>query len=309
MTLSATLKQELQNFFGAEVAFDLPLAPHTSIHIGGKADAVFWPQDESGLKEAILWSRAKEIPYFILGKGSNTLVRDLGFRGMVINLGSTFRRFGKFKENGNHVLVEAEGGVPTQQIIRWAALEGLSGLERLSGVPGTIGGNIYMNAGTYLGEIADLVHQIKIFDRTGKEQILARDKIKFEYRSSGLPSSSIIVWALLKLEKGEKEKVEKKIREVFEKRGLSQPIEYPNLGSVFKNLGKKKAWELIEEAGCKGVRVGGARISEKHANFIINEGSATAKDVEVLIRLVKDRVKQVCGVMLETEVKIIGEEL
>jgi len=307
LTLSTTLKDELKNLFGVDVEFDVPLSGHTSIRVGGPADAVVWPAGEEILKQAIHWAKEKGISYFFLGKGSNTLVRDGGFRGLIINLTRGFRHFKLAKENGHFVWVEAEGGVPTQQLVRWAVEQGLSGLERLAGVPGTIGGNVFMNAGTYLGEIADLVEEVGICDARGKSQTLPKGKLQFDYRRCNISPSSVVVRALLRLEKGDKEKIEKCVREVFEKRGLAQPIELPNLGSVFKNPGKKKAWELVEEAGCKGVRVGKARISEKHANFIVNEGGATAKDVLVLIAMIKDRVKDACGIMLETEIKVIGE--
>lgn len=307
MSFSQTQRAELKNLFGIEVAFDIPLSEQTSIRIGGPADALIWPQDENQLVQALRFAREKGLDHFILGKGSNTLVRDGGFRGIVINLAKGFREFKKSKENGESVWIMAQAGVPTQQLVRWGAMEGLSGLERLAGVPGTVGGNIYMNAGTYLGEIGELVEEVKWCDRQGVAKRWGKEKLKFEYRSSNLPSSCVVLEGVLKLRKGNPETIEKKVREVFEKRGLAQPIDTPNLGSVFKNPGKKKAWELIEEAGCKGVRVGGARIADKHANFIINEGKATAKDVEVLIRMVKDRVKQTCGETLETEVKIVGE--
>lgn len=305
---STTVKTELKNLLGDSVLFDVTLAPHTTIRIGGPADGLFVPPDVEGLKKTLAFAREKAIPIFVLGKGSNTLVRDGGFAGLVIQLGQAFRRFEKVRENGGSVWVAAQSGVPTAQMVRWAAMEGLSGLECLAGVPGTVGGNVWMNAGTYLGEVGDKVEEVKILDNRGNEKILKKEKLKFDYRSTNIPPSAILLEAVFLLQKGEKEKIEQKIREVFDKRGLAQPVEQPSLGSVFKNPGKKKAWELIEEAGLKGVRVGKARISEKHANFIVNEGGATAKDVEILVRMVKDRVKQAMGEALETEIKIIGEE-
>lgn len=310
--LSTTLKTELQNLFGEGVAFDVPLNQHTHIHVGGPADAFVSPKNAEQLRQILVWAKEKKIPCFILGKGSNTLVKDGGFRGMVINLTKGFRHFGLAKENGHFVWVEAEGGVPTQQLVRWALDQGFCGLERLAGVPGTIGGNVFMNAGTHLGEIADLIEEVEICDAKGKMITSPKSKLEFTYRSSGISPSSVVTKAILKLEKGDKEKLEKLVRDVFEKRGLSQPVELPNLGSVFKNppvgkQGKKKAWELIEEAGCRGVRIGKARVSEKHANFIVNEGGATAKDVLKLISMIKDRVKEATGILLETEIKVVGE--
>lgn len=310
--LSTTQKEELKNLFQENVGFDLSLRQYTSIHVGGPADAIVWPKNEKELVQTIVWAKEKKIPYLILGKGSNTLAKDEGFRGMVICLTKGFRHFGITKENGHHVWVEAQGGVPTQQFVRWCVEQGLAGAERLAGVPGTIGGNVFMNAGTYLGEMSEIVEEIKICDAKGKLMTLPKEKLEFEYRKSSIPPSSVVVHAILKLEKGEKEKLEKVLREVFDKRGLSQPVELPNLGSIFRNppattKSKKKAWELVEESGCKGVRVGGARVSERHANFIVNEGNATAKDVLILIGLIKDKVKQATGIVLETEIKVVGE--
>lgn len=305
--LSTTQKSELKEIFGDFVAFDVSLSQYTSIRVGGPADAIVWPANAEQIQKVVLWVKEKKIPTFILGKGSNTLIRDKGFRGIVINLGKGFREFGLAKEDGTSVWVKAEGGVPTQQFVRWCVEQGFAGAERLAGIPGTIGGNIFMNAGTYLGSVGDLVEEVQICDAKGKIQTLSKEKLEFEYRHSNISPSAVVLSTVLKLEKTDKEKIEKKVRDVFEKRGLSQPIEMPNLGSVFRNPDKKRAWELIEEAGCRGVRVGQARVSEKHANFIVNEGSAKAKDVLILINLVKDKVKESSGILLETEIKVIGE--
>ena len=311
--LNTTQKQELQNLFGEDCGFDLSLSPFTSMHVGGAADAIVWPKNEEELAKAVLWAREKKIPTLVLGKGSNTLVLDGGFRGMVLSLTKGFRGFSVLKEKGENVWVNAQGGVPTQQFVRWCVDQGFAGAERLAGVPGTIGGNVFMNAGTHLGEIGDLVEEVQICDAKGKISVWPAAKLEFEYRKSSIPSSAVILSAVLHLKKGEKEKLEKEVKGLFEKRGLSQPVDFPSLGSVFKNPpagkhGRKKAWELIEDAGCKGVRVGGARVSERHANFIINEGKATAKDVLILIGLIKDKVKEAAGVALETEIKVVGEE-
>lgn len=304
---SSTVKNELRELLGEAVTFDVCLAPHTSIRIGGPADAFFTPPSAAALQKALAFASEKSLGVFVLGKGSNTLVRDGGVRGLMIRMGSAFSRFEKIRENGAGVLLSAQGGVPTAQLVRWAALEGLTGLECLAGVPGSVGGNVVMNAGTYLGEIGPAIEAVKILDNRGREKMFTKEKLKFEYRKSSIPPSAIVLEAQFLLKKGNKEALEKTIREVFEKRGLSQPIEQPSLGSVFKNPGKKKAWELIEEAGLKGVRVGKARISEKHANFIVNEGGASARDVEVLIRMVKEKVREATGHLLETEIKVIGE--
>lgn len=313
MALSQTEKQRFKEIFGEGVQFDLPLGPYTSIRIGGSADALVWPSGEEELQKALALAKDLKLPVFVLGKGSNTLVRDGGIRGLVVSLAKGFKKFGIAKENGRHVWVEAQGGVPTQQLVRWCAEQGFSGFECLAGVPGTVGGNIFMNAGTYLGEIAELIEEVRWCDGKGKIQTWPKEKLEFQYRKSALPPSAVVMEARLKLEKGDPKELEKKIREIFEKRGMRQPVEIPNLGSVFKNPAagrapKKKAWELVEEAGCRGVRVGGARVSEKHSNFIVNEGNAKAKDVLILINMIREKVKQATGILLETEIKVIGED-
>lgn len=312
--ISSTQQQGLKELMGDEVQFDVSLSLHTSIHIGGPAGAFATPSAPAKLQTLLRFARENSLPLFVLGKGSNTLVRDGGFPGIVVSLSRGFREFGVARESAEGIWVHAQGGVPTQQLVRWSASLGLQGLERLSGVPGTLGGNVFMNAGTYVGEVAELVEEVDLCDSQGRLQTLSRPKLKFDYRRSNIPPSSVVTKVLLKLIRGEQEAVEKRVREVFEKRGFAQPVEQPNLGSIFKNpdsiagvRGKKKAWELIEEGGLKGVRVGGARVSEKHANFIVNEGGAKARDVLILINMIKERVKLATGIMLETEIKVIGD--
>lgn len=307
--MESKLQKELKTLLGEAVQFDVPLSLYTSIRIGGPASALVTANNLESLKKVVVFCRQQSLPYYMLGKGSNTLVLDGGFRGVVVHLADGFRQFGIQTTTGDVVIVRADGGVPTQQLVRWATMEGLTGLERLAGVPGTVGGNIMMNAGTNLGEIGELVESVAILNNQGNEKTLERSSLKFQYRSSNLPLTAVVVSTLLRLQKGEREKIEAKVREVFEKRSLAQPVEIPNLGSIFKNPKGKKAWELIEEAGLKGVRVGKARISEKHANFIVNEGGATAKDVLILIELVKEKVKKMFDIVLEREIRVIGEKL
>lgn len=306
--LSERQKKDLTELFGEKVRFDLPLADWTHIKIGGPADAVVWVEDAEAVAKALHFAREERLPHFTLGKGSNTLVRDAGVRGLVLHFGQGFRKFGVARENGERVWVLAEGGVPTPQLVRWCVDQGYTGIERLAGIPGTVGGNVVMNAGTHLGETADILASVRFLDPKGKVCEWPREKIKFEYRKSSLPPAGVVLEALFCFQKGDKNALAKKVKSLFEKRGLSQPVEKPNLGSVFKNPGKKKAWEYVEEAGLKGVRVGGARVSEKHGNFIVNEGSANAQDVLILINMIREKVKQMFGVSLETEIRVVGEE-
>lgn len=306
--LTSQQRLYLEAIFGDRIRFDVPMADQTSIRIGGPADAIVWPANENELTKLISWSRAERVPVTILGKGSNTLVKDGGIRGLVINLSKSFRSFEKIKEEGETIWIAAQAGVPTQTLVKWCADQGFAGMEILAGVPGSVGGNLFMNAGTHLGEIGEIVESVTFFSPPEKIATWNIDRLKFEYRKSNLPPSAVILDGVFRLKRGNSEELGRKIRVLFEKRGESQPIELPNLGSVFKNPGKRKAWELIRESGCDDIRIGGARISKKHANFIVNEGNAQAKDVQILIRLVKDKVKQSTQMTLETEIKVIGED-
>ena len=306
--LSQTEKEELKKEFGDKVSFDEALSFHTSMRIGGPADVIAYPADVSDLEKLLLWCRQRELPHFVLGKGSNTLVRDGGFRGMVLSLSRGFQDYRLARENGKVVWVMAGAGCPTQALVRWATTQGFGGLECLAGVPGAIGGNVVMNAGTFYGEIKDLIESVEILDAAGRVRAVPREKIDFEYRKTNLPPKAIVLGTMLKLEKANPEELDKKVRGLYEKRGDAQPVNQPSLGSIFKNPPKKKAKELIDDAGLRGVRVGGARISDKHPNWILNEKNATAKDVLILIDLIKDRVKESSGILLETEIKVIGDD-
>ena len=300
-------KEAMKTLTEEPILFEEPMSTHTTIRIGGPAAALAHPKNLEELTAVMQWARSQKVPVFVCGKGSNTLVRDGGFDGVVIHLSKGFKEWKMVREEEGSLTVEAQGGVPTQAFVQWGAGIGCKGIECLAGIPGTIGGNVVMNAGTSLGSIAAFVREVTLLDAKGKIAVWSKDDCHFAYRSCDIPSSSVVVSALLQFEKGDPAVIDSKVRAVFEKRGTSQPITVPNLGSVFKNPPKREAWRLIEEAGLRGVRVGQARISEKHTNFIINEGGATAREVLVLINLVKERVKQSSGISLETEIRVIGE--
>lgn len=307
--LSTAQRTKLQSIFNDRICFDVSMADHTSIRIGGPADALVWPDTTEELIHLFHWAKTQQIPITIFGKGSNTLVKDGGIRGLVINLSKGFRRFEKSREEGELIWITAEAGLPTQTLVKWCADQGFGGMEVLAGVPGTVGGNLLMNAGTYLGETGDIVESITFLNAKGTVETWEVNQLQFEYRKSNIPPSAVILSGVFRLKRGNSEELSRKVRVLFEKRKESQPIDLPNLGSIFKNPGKQKAWKLIKESGCDEVRIGGARISKKHSNFIVNEGKAQAKDVLVLIRLLKDKVKQLTQMTLETEIKIVGEEL
>ena len=302
------MKQELQTI--CNVLFGEPLSRYTSIRVGGPADALAYPKTIEELLAIAQWARKNNLPLFVLGAGSNILVRDKGLRGVVVNLSQGFGRVEVEKEEGDVVILYAEAGVGLPRLVDFSAEEGFSGLEGLTGIPGNVGGALVMNAGTPNGEIADAVVSVTFLDPKGAIRTWAKEEIRYAYRESHFPRGSILISARLKTSRLASEKIRGKIQQYRASRLETQPLNVPNLGSVFKNPDKKgmHAGRLIEEAGLKNIRVGKARISPKHGNWIVNEGGATARDVLALMGLMKDKVKEKFGITLESEVKIVGEE-
>ena len=309
------MKQELQKLCGT-VLFDEPLARYTTIRVGGPADAIVYPKTIDELSALVLFARKNHLPIFVLGAGSNLLVRDKGIRGVVISLAQGFNQIRMDQDAG----VYAEAGVGIPRLVDFTADEGLTGLEPIAGIPGNLGGALAMNAGTPDGEVADSVVDVSFLDKDGKLNTWEKEKIRFGYRESHFPKGAIILSARLQLSRMASELVRGRVQKYRTQRVETQPLNVPNLGSVFKNpvgAGSSRpgartaplhAGKLIDDAGLKNIRVGGARISPKHGNFIVNEGGATAKDLLALIGLIKDKVKEKFGVSLETEVRVVGEE-
>jgi UDP-N-acetylmuramate dehydrogenase len=300
----------------------VPLKGYTTFKIGGSARYFLVAKNKEDLKNAILWAKKKKLPFFILGGGSNVLFSDKGFNGLVIKMQNT--QYGIRNTN-----VIAGAGVPLQKLVLEAVKKGLSGLENLAGIPGTLGGAIWGNAGAFEREIGDLVEEVKVLDVGGSKlevKKLKKEDCKFGYRNSIFKRRKnwIILEATLKLEKGNKKEIEEKIKEILKLRKEKQPLELPSAGSVFKNVPIKKvpkkiqekfnekikngflpAGVLIEAAGLKGFQIGGAKISEKHANFIVNTGEAKARDVLKLIELIKKRVKKKFKIELKEEIVLV----
>jgi UDP-N-acetylmuramate dehydrogenase len=244
----------------------------------------------------------------VFGNGSNTLVRDKGIRGMVISL-AKFDRIEAMPKNEERrtTNVIAGAGVSLQKLVGWSIENALSGLEPLTGIPGTVGGAIVMNAGTKDGSIGGVVEGLKVFSK-GRMTRLAKTGLEFSYRKLKLPRNAVIVEAELALKEGVSAAIEEKVEAIRHKRREGQPLIWPSLGSVFKNPPHaRRAWQLIDECDLRNVRVGGARISAEHANWIVNENNASAKDVEVLINMIKEQVKERFNINLETEIAIAGE--
>lgn len=309
------VRDRLAREFKGEVFYQEPMRAHTSIRVGGVADVFLKPKDRDDLKSILKIAGEEDIPCFILGAGSNTLVKDGGLRGFVIHQQTALKQLSIISQAPDTKDVYAEAGVGITAFVNYCAEAGLTGMEALVGIPGSIGGAVVMNAGSRGTEVQDIIREVTLLNLSGEFQTIPREKLEFSYRHLKLPKKYLVVSAVFRLHKGETPSIMEKIREFQKLRAQTQPLNFPNLGSIFKNPGQSKkgkkpihAAELIEDAGLKNIRVGGARISEKHANFIVNERNASSKDVLVLINLVRDKVRESTGILLETEIKIVGED-
>jgi UDP-N-acetylmuramate dehydrogenase len=301
---------EISGFRG-EIRRNEPLARHTSFGIGGPADMLVYPEDREDLLLLFESIRRDAVPYMILGGGTNLLVRDKGFRGVAISL----RKLDKVKIErefrslgGIYAVISAEAGAALAKLLSFASQSSLTGIEFAAGIPGTVGGAVCMNAGTAEGEMGDIVEKVEFMDPDGQVVAVSREEMRFEYRKSGFAAGWIVIGATVKLRHDDTRKISEKIRDLMEKRKEYQPWGLPNAGSIFKNPLDEAAGKLIDLAGLKGKSSGGARVSEKHANFIVNTGNASAADVLSLMSMVKKTVLEVHGVRLEPEIKIVGEE-
>ncbi len=281
--------------------FNYPMKKYTSLRVGGKADLIIYPNNSKELVELLNLMRKKNIPWVVLGGGSNTIVYDRGIKGVVVST-KTLRKI-EFRNSGE---ILAEAGAVLGTILNKTINRGISGFEFSAGIPGTVGGGIFMNAGANCGEIKDVTERVWIWDGN-KEVPIDRADINFEYRKSNLPENCVITKALFQLKISSKEKVERKVKNYLDKRSKTQPIKYTNTGSIFKNPPQEPAGKLLEELGLKGFKIGGAKISEIHANFIINSGNASTNDILELIEFAKKQALAKRGINLETEVRIIGE--
>jgi UDP-N-acetylmuramate dehydrogenase len=284
-----------------EVRTSEPMSRHTTWRIGGPADLFVQPQDRDDLLVALRVLRQAKLPWQVIGKGSNLLVGDGGIRGAVIYTGSLDRL-----DFSAAPLITAEGGLRLMTLVREASRLGLGGLEQLAGIPGTLGGAVAMNAGAGEQDLGRLVRTVVLSGADGEEQWTA-EQLRFAYRSTNLPPGRVVVAVQLKLVTAEAELLREEIKQRLLQRRRSQGVGRPNAGSVFKNPPGEQAWKLIDRAGMRGAVVGGARVSERHSNFIVNGGSARAADVLTLMEQIQDRVFRQSGINLEPEVRIIGE--
>lgn len=295
---------KLQDIVGSDnIVSDEPMRKHTTFRIGGNADIFVRPESKEQIAEILRLCRKQDVPYFILGNGSNLLVGDRGFRGVVINI---MDNMNDIKVDGG--VIKAQAGAMLIKVSRAARDNSLTGLEFASGIPGTIGGAIYMNAGAYGGEMKDVVTKVTAMDAEGEIYTFGTDELEFSYRHSVIQQRDLIVLDVtMKLVAGDQKIIDDRMSELAVARRTKQPLEYPSAGSTFKRPEGYFAGKLIMDAGLRGYSVGGAQVSEKHCGFVVNRGGATAADVAGLIRDVQKKVMDQFGVMLEPEVKMLGD--
>ena len=286
------------------ILIDELMSRHTTFRVGGPADFFVTPKAKEEVRDVIRICKEAGMPYYIIGNGSNLLVSDAGYRGVIVQI---YKEMNEVKVEGD--LVKAQAGALLSGIAAKALGAELSGFEFASGIPGTIGGACVMNAGAYGGEMKDVLEFVTVLTGEGKIIELGRNELELGYRTSVIAKKGyIVLGAVLKLERGDGEKIKTYMDELKEKRVTKQPLEYPSAGSTFKRPEGYFAGKLIEDAGLRGFQVGGAQVSEKHCGFVINRDHATAADIMELMRQVQIRVKENSGVDLEPEVKRLGDE-
>lgn len=295
----------LQKLVGTEQVWaQEPMKKHTTFRVGGCARYLVEPGDVQQLSAVVNACREQKVPYYVVGNGSNLLVSDAGYNGVIIHL---FKNMSEIRTEGNHMILQA--GALLARAARTACREGLSGLEFASGIPGTVGGALVMNAGAYGGEMKDVVSQVTVLTSEGEPREYTKEQMAFGYRRSRLTEEAgIVLETEFTLHPGRTEEIQARMEELKEKRVLKQPLEYASAGSTFKRPEGHFAGKLIEDAGLRGFRIGDAQVSEKHCGFVINRGNASASEIAEVIRQVQDRVYAHSGVRLQTEVKFLGWE-
>ncbi len=290
----------LKEKFGKRILTDEKLSNYSWFNLGGPADIFFKPNSIEDI--FFLLEKLKPQKFAVIGAGSNTLIRDGGIKGITIKLGSAF----SYTNLESEKIIDVGGATSDKKVADFAMENSLAGLEFLACIPGSIGGAVKMNTGCYDNDISQILHSIEVIDIQGhKKRIQAKD-IKFSYRSSNLDENLLVTSVKLIGKKSLKQKIEEKQKSMLKEKKISQPNQIKTCGSTFKNPKNKKAWELIKEAKCENLKVGNAKISEKHCNFFVNNGKATSKELEELINKVKEKVYKKTKINLELEIKIIG---
>lgn len=304
LSLNTGMYGYIENIIPKErMLFDEPMSRHTTFRVGGAAECMLLIEQEEELLKLVPYLNQIEQDYFILGNGSNLLVGDKGYRGIVMKLGEGMNRI---RVDGDHIYVQA--GALLSKTAAAARDAGLSGMEFAAGIPGSIGGGVVMNAGAYDGEMKQITESVKVMDQEGKILVLDNDTMEFGYRTSIIKNRPFIVLeVVLRMQPGRKDEIQEKMNELMAKRQSKQPLNYPSAGSTFKRPEGYFAGKLIMDAGMRGYRIGDAQISDKHCGFVVNIGNASAADVKEVIEEVQERVKERFHVNLEPEVIFLGD--
>lgn len=283
---------------------DVSMKRYTSMRVGGPVSHLIYPRDEEELLRVLRIAQEKGVKYRFLGNGTNIIVHDNGLREAVIR--TTRMQLMNYKKTNEGALAEVSGGTSLKGFIVENARHGLAGLEKLYWIPGTIGGGIKMNAGSFGSRISDTLESVRLVDKNGKIVSFLKNEMGFGYRESRISPSECVLTAWFRLSSRNRDDIRKDMEFVYGERKKRHPMEFPSAGSVFKGVAGEPAWRLIEKAGLKGIAIGGAMVSDKHANFIVNTGGATAQDVKLLIDKIKNEVLEKTGVTLEEEVEFWG---
>lgn len=296
---------ELERY--CKVLWNESLAPYTTFRVGGEAEALALPESLEELAGLVQFLTGKNIPWYVLGQGSNVLISEKGVQGVVILLGDNFSSLQVLAEDREKVVVKVQGGCRLPRLLGWSVEHGLAGLEFAVGIPGSLGGGIVMNCGAWGEKISDVLTAVTVVQRDGSCLFLSREELSFGYRSWGGDESLVVAEGNLEFARSEREAVQQKCRRLQDFRRERQPLGKASGGCFFRNPGgDKTAGQLIEEAGLKGVTVGSAQVSEVHANFLVNNGGANSADVVNLMNIVRRKVEERSGVVLNPEVKFIG---
>ena len=306
--MDTTIRRKLKDMVSGKIMFDEPMSRHTSIGVGGIADAIVWPERSEELSRIINFLWHSQIPFIPVGNGTNLIVKDGGYKGTVISM-QGLNNVSLTERGTKEVLIHAGAGVTLSEIVLQSEKSVLSGMEFCAGIPGSVGGAVRMNAGAWGKEIKDVVETVESMIISGEILSSKRDDLKFEYRNLDISEGTIIIGASFLLTRGIEEQIHARINEIIGKRKNKHPLEYRNAGSIFKNPKRGiPAGQIIDEMGLKGIRIGDAKISEKHGNFIVNLGNAKASDIIALIDMIKTKANEERGIKLQTEVKIVGED-
>jgi len=283
---------------------NVPMKRYTSMRVGGTVSYLIYPLNEADLLNTIRVLQNEHVRYRFVGNATNIIVNDRGLEEAMVRI--TRMRSSHHKKVKDGALVDVSGGVSLKRFIKDNAQKGLAGLERLYWIPGTVGGGIKMNAGSFGASISDVLERVRIVDNNGKATFLTKKDLSFDYRTSPIKPSECIVSATFYLKNRDKKEIAADMDYVYTERRKRHPMEYPSSGSIFKSVNGEPAWQFVEKAGLKGFRIGDACVSEKHTNFIVNAGHATAQDIKMLIDTIKKEVFEKIGVLLNEEVELWG---